>query len=317
MSKKVIFDTDPGVDDTMALLFAELSKDIDLIGITTVVGNTYIEGVTRNALYVKERFNIKAPVHQGAGRPLFIEPEEPPHFVHGDNGLGNIDITPPSITAGAESAAEFIVNTIMANPGEITLIAVGRMTNLALALRLCPDIAIHVKEVIVMGGALGKNGNTGNISPVAEANIGGDPHAADMVFTAPWPVTLVGLDVTMQTRMDEQYMEIIRDEGGSTGQFIYDISRFYMNFHKETTGHQSFFVHDSSAIAYAIQPELFEVQKGALRVVTEGIAAGQTIMAPADKKFPPSPWDNMPVQQACISVDSKGLLELYRQTICQ
>lgn len=316
MAYKVIFDTDPGIDDTMALLFAQHSPEIDLIGITTVLGNTYIEGVTRNALYVKERFNLKAPVYQGAGQPLMLKPKAPPHFVHGDNGLGNIELTEPTIRAEKVSAAEFIVKTIMDNPGEITLIAVGRMTNLALVLRMCPDITSNVKEVIIMGGALGHNGHTGNITPVAEANIGGDPHAADIVFRAPWPLTMVGLDVTKQTRMDQAFMERIRDNGGETGQFIYDISRFYQNFYKEETGSDCFFVHDSSAIAYAIRPELFKVKRGAIRVVTEGIAIGQTIMAPEGEFFPPGEWDDIPHKQACIAVDSEAMLALYEQTIC-
>ena len=317
MVRKVIFDTDPGIDDTMAMLFAECSPEIELVGITTVLGNTYIEGCTRNALYVKQRFGLQAPVYQGAARALFLPPSEPPHFVHGDNGLGNIELIEPVIKAEQGSAAEFIVQTVMDNPGEITLIAVGRLTNLALALRLCPDIATAVKEVIIMGGALGRNGHTGNVTPVAEANIAGDPHAADMVFQAPWPLTMVGLDVTKQTRMDQAFMERIRDNGNEVGQFLYDISRFYQNFYKEETGSDSFFVHDSSAIAYAIKPDLFKTETGALRTVTEGIAIGQTIIAPEGEFFPPSAWDGIPKKQACIQVDSQGLLELFESTICR
>jgi inosine-uridine nucleoside N-ribohydrolase len=204
----------------------------------------------------------------------------------------------------------------MSNPGEITLVAVGRMTNLAIALRINPDIAANVKQVVIMGGALGTNGFTGNVTPCAEANIIGDPHAADIVFQADWPLTMVGLDVTMKTNMKEDFMLRLKNNGGETGEFIYQISRFYDDFHRETLGMDGFAVHDSSAIAFAIDPTLFTVGTGAIRVVTEGIAMGQTILAPADKSFPPSPWDGVPHKQICVDVDSQGLLDLYEKTIC-
>jgi purine nucleosidase len=316
MAQKIIYDTDPGIDDAMALLFAHLSPAIDLVGITTVFGNARIDTTTRNALYLKEKFAISAPVYRGAGRPLLLEPGEPPTFVHGDDGLGNINASEPNILPEKKSAAEFIVDTVMASPGEITLVAVGPFTNVALALRLNPEIADNVKQVVVMGGALGVNSFTGNVTPCAEANIGSDPHAADIVFRAPLPLTMVGLDVTMKTVMSTQYMNELKNTGGEVGEFIYEISRFYDQFHRETVGMDGFAVHDSSAIAYVIDPGLFKVDTGALRAVTEGIAIGQTILSPAGKNFPPGVWDNVPHKQVCIDVESQKLLDLYKHTIC-
>lgn len=316
MSTKIIFDTDPGIDDAMAILFAEKSSAVELIGITTVVGNAFVETCTRNALYLKERFNLNAPVYQGAARPLVVEQGQPPYFVHGDNGFGNVPVPEPTISAEAGSAAQFIVDTVLANPGEITLVAVGRMTNLALALRLCPEITQLVKSVVIMGGALGVNGHSGNVTPVAEANIIGDPHAADIVFRAGWPLTMVGLDVTKETMMDVARMERIRDNAGEAGRFLYDISRFYQSYYHDETQNGSFPVHDASALAYVMAPELFTVQKGPIRAVTEGIAIGQTIMSPEGKRFAPNEWDATPSKQACIGVDAEAVLNLYEQTLC-
>jgi inosine-uridine nucleoside N-ribohydrolase len=308
---KIIFDTDPGIDDAMALLFAHYSPDIDIVGITTVLGNASLDTVTRNALHICERFDISAPVHKGAAAPLLIATDEPPAFVHGDDGLGNINPETPNHRHESASAAQFIVDQVLQHPHEITLVAVGRLTNLALALRLNPEIASLVKEVVIMGGALGTNEHTGNVTPVAEANIYGDPHAADIVLTADWPLTLVGLDVTMTCVMQQAQMRHLRDRAGQAGQFIWDISRHYEDYYHRTRGVKGFPVHDSCAIAYVLAPDLFKVSSGAIRVVTEGISIGQTIMVPGGRLFPPGDWHNVPESRGCVGVDAKALLELY------
>lgn len=201
---KVIFDTDPGIDDAMALLLLARHPDIELLGITTVFGNSGIDTVTRNALFLKDRFGLSAPVARGAGHAIDdVAVPQAAHFVHGENGLGNIAL-PATLqaTPDARPAHQLLIDLIHQQPGEITLIAVGRMTNLALALRAAPDIARLVKQVVVMGGAFGRNGHTGNVTPVAEANIIGDPVAADIAFGASWPVVIVGLDVTKEVTND-------------------------------------------------------------------------------------------------------------------
>ena len=159
--RKVLFDTDPGVDDAMALLFLDAAPQLELAGITTAVGNHSVETTTRNALYICQRFGIDTPVHRGAGAALVVEPDEHPTFVHGDDGLGNIHVPTPPLSDAGENAARFMVERILAEPGELTIVAVGRLTNLALALQLEPRIADLVAEVIIMGGALGSNQHTG------------------------------------------------------------------------------------------------------------------------------------------------------------
>jgi inosine-uridine nucleoside N-ribohydrolase len=312
MKNKVIFDTDPGIDDAMAILFAHASGKIDLLGITTVFGNASIENATRKALYLKQRFAIATTVCVGADTPLVVPAGEPTTFVHGQNGLGDIDLpdTLP-LKADPRSACDFIIETVRNNPNEVTLLAVGRLANLALAIQKAPDIADLVKAVVVMGGAFGHNGHTGNVSPYAEANIIGDPHAADLVFTQNWPVTVVGLDVTQQSIMSNAYVQILKDKSEIYGDFIYQISRFYSDFHQQSLGLDGFYVHDSSAVAYVLAPELFKVQQGPIRVVCEGPAMGMTLCKTLEKAFPVDGWQDNPRQQVCTDIDSQGLLDLY------
>ena len=313
---KVIFDTDPGIDDAMALLFLHRHPEIDLIGVTTVFGNAPIELTTRNALYLKQEWNIAAPVARGAG--LTYDPARPeghwPTFIHGENGLGDIDI-PEAMEAQADCrpAWQFIIDTVRAQPGEVTLIAVGRMTNLALALKADPDFAALVKEVIVMGGAFDLNGN---VSPAAEANIHGDPEAADLVFTAPWRVTVVGLDVTMKTVMTSAYLAEMAAVGGPSVQLLSDISQFYIEFYKHRVG-DGMVIHDSCACVYLVAPHLFETRSGPIRVVCGGIADGQTIQKPDGKVFPPGHWDGHPSQLVCTGVDGDRVLEVIRAAIVE
>lgn len=312
---KVIFDTDPGIDDAMALLFLHASTEVKLLGITTTFGNGTIETTTRNALYLAERFGIDAPVARGAGAPLVGVAAEPPDFVHGGNGLGDVAL-PETLSRETDPrpAHRLIIDLVRAHPGEIEIVAVGRMTNLALALREAPDIVPLVRQVVIMGGAFGINGVLGNVSPAAEANIWGDPLAADEVTGAAWPLVMVGLDVTQQTRMPTPYLRALSNEAGEAGQFIWEISRFYEAFHL-AGGVDSIYVHDSSAVAYLLKPELFETRRGAIRVVSEGLAFGQTIQAPAAQTYPPNAWDGRPAHLICTAVDSEGLRRLYRATL--
>lgn len=314
--KKVIFDTDIGIDDAMALLFLHYARDVDLKAIVTGFGNASIDDTTRNALYVRDRFNIAAPVYRGAaesiGSSLF---DSYPDFVHGKNGLGDVDIPHVRATHESTEGAQAIVDIATANPGDISLVAVGRLSNVANALKLCPELPQLLRELIVMGGAFGFNGHRGNVSPVAEANIAGDPEAADIVFQSGIPTTIVGLDVTAQTTMDDDFFERLRNEAGDAGQFIFDISRHYLAFHEERTGRHVCSVHDSSAVAYLLAPELFTTRDAGVRVVSTGPAMGQTIWSDPNVSYQTGTWGELPRCKICTDVNSRGLLTLYRETL--
>jgi purine nucleosidase len=312
---KVIFDTDPGIDDAMALLLLARHPRIELVGIASSFGNGTIDVTTRNALYLKQRFGLAAPVARGAAGPLTGTASEPPLIVHGDNSLGNIALGEITAPLDPRPAHRMIIDLVRASPGEITIIAVGRLTNLALALREAPEIATLAARVVVMGGAFGRNGHTGNATPVAEANIFGDPGAADIVFGAEWPVSIVPLDVTQETIMSNAYLEDLARIAGEDGRFVREVSAFYQAFFKTHLGIDGFAVHDSSAVAYALHPEFYRTETGPIRVVTEGIAFGQTIIKPDGKSFPPGDWDNRPSQTIATSVNAPAVLDFYRRTL--
>lgn len=314
MRKKILFDTDPGVDDAAALLFLQKHPDIELVGITTVFGNSDIDRVTRNALYLKECFGVTAPVARGAAAPLVRERGPAPVMVHGENGLGDVAIPDMEGTTDPRPAWRFIVDTLRANPGEITIVAVGRMTNLALALAEAPDVVDLVHEVVIMGGAFAMSGHNGNVTPVAEANIIGDPHAADIVFGARWPVVAVGLDVTRQVLVTPQDLELLAHKGGEAGRLLADISDCYMRFYNRF-GAGGFYLHDASAAVLAIDRSLFDMRLGPVRVVTDGIAAGQTIQRDNSLPYPPNAWDDAPDQAVCVAVDADRVKALVMDTL--
>jgi inosine-uridine nucleoside N-ribohydrolase len=314
--KKVIFDTDPGIDDAMALLFLKKAADVEIAGITTSFGNGAIETTTHNALFLAELFGIDAPVAKGAAMGLTGEPDEPAAHVHGEDALGDLSRPfEPTKVAHDLPADAFIVEMAHRHPHQISIVAVARMTNLALALRRDPTIAKLIKEVIVMGGAFGFHGHAGNVGPVTEANVGGDPLAADEVFGAAWPVTIVGLDVTEQTIMPPKMVERLGKQGGPEGKFIRDISRFYLDFHRRFEAMSGMFTHDPSAVAYLLDPSIFVTRRGPVRVVLDGIAAGQTIQSPSTRRITPPAWQGRPSQTVCIGVDSARVLDLYFETV--
>jgi len=316
----VIFDTDPGIDDAMALYLLARHPAVDLRAVTTVFGNASVDTTTRNALGLVSFYGRDIPVAVGAAGPLRapVDREFPAH-VHGDDGLGGMyaRLPAPSPAEAAipdpRPAHELICEMVNERPGELTLLAVGPMTNLALALRHDPSITHKVKQVVVMGGAFGTHGHGGNVTPVAEANIINDPEAADIVFTAAWPVVLVGLDVTQEVVMKQAYLDALRGKGAGVGDFLWEATRHYQDFYHERDGIGGIYSHDTSAIAYLIQPELFTLRAGPVRVVTEGIARGQTIQDFRGADGAQTPWSACPPQQVCIAVDETGVLDLFAQ----
>jgi inosine-uridine nucleoside N-ribohydrolase len=316
---KVIYDTDPGVDDAMALYFALAHRDIDVVGITTTFGNVYVEQAATNALYLTAIANRNIPVTQGVRAPLFKAPGTPPDFIHGADGLGNLKSRMPAKGAlDPRSSAHFIVDMAHQFPGEITLVAVGPLGNLATALKLEPALPKLVREVIIMGGTVLE---PGNVSPVAEANIWNDPHAADLVFTAGWKLVMVGLDVTHRVvtelalfkKFAAHHQHIATDTLHHAVEFY---SEFYTSQHKHLAFTPGCYAHDLLAFVYLVQPELFTVESGCVRVATGGLAVGQTMMNRRHTPYPQAGWEpHMPTTQVCMQVDAPACVALIDKTM--
>ena len=299
----VIFDTDPGIDDAMALFYLAALPQAEMLGVTTVCGNASIEHCTRNALYLKERFGLAAPVYKGAGKPLLGGRNDSyPDFVHGRNGLGEVAVKVDAARCEAAAADDFIVEAAKAHSGELVIIAVGRLTNLAKAFAKAPRLKDELRALVVMGGAYKTKGN---VTPYAEANIFGDPEAAEAVFRSGAPLTMVGLDVTFATMMDDAYLDSLCGQLGETGSFLRKIAEFYMGHHKNNLQLSSFPVHDSSAIAYFDQPQLFTVERGSLSCQLNGEERGRTLFTP-DPQGP---------HQVCATVQSAALLARYAEAM--
>jgi inosine-uridine nucleoside N-ribohydrolase len=317
---KVIYDTDPGVDDAMALYYALAHPAIELVGITTTFGNVQVQQATANALYLLEltgRAGIA--VTQGAAQPLVRPAGTPPVHIHGADGLGNLT-TRQAVRQQAEprSSAQFMVDMVRAHPGEITLVPVGPLGNLALALQIEPQLPRMVKQVVLMGGAAVE---PGNVSPVAEANIWNDPHAADAVFNAGWPLTMVGLDVTHQVIVPLQMIEAIAAHHchPATDVLLHAVD-FYANFYSNLYPHvaqvRGCFGHDVLAFIALTRPELFGTQTGRLRVATEGIGQGQTMFDRRGITWGQPGWEpTRPQVQVCMQVDAAAALADFEKTL--
>jgi inosine-uridine nucleoside N-ribohydrolase len=310
----MIFDTDPGVDDAMALLLARASPEVDLLGVTTVFGNNDVSQTTRNALRVLEASGrVEAvPVVAGAGAPLVRPKRAHVSFIHGVDGLGGEtpDVEERRPTPWPGGAAGFIVDTVRAHPGEVTLVAVGPLTNLALALALEPRLPSLVKRVVIMGGAVDVPGNA---TPVGEANIVSDPEAAARVLGAGWqqPVVMVGLDVTLKTQMSAEYLRELAATGTPAAAFVGRITPVYYRFYTEMVGLPGMPNHDPSALAYVLDPSLFRTERVRLHVETLGRCAGQTV---PDRRRR-NPWADLPEVEVCLGVDSVRLLRLFRERV--
>lgn len=300
--KKIILDTDPGIDDAIAICYALNHPQLDVLALTTIYGNVATDLATENALRMCELNKRTVPVATGASNPLVIAPNPVADFVHGANGFGEISLPTPTLTAESQSAAELIVELVNTHPGEVTLVAVGPLTNLALALALAPDIANKVQEVVVMGGAFHCDGN---VTQAAEANIWNDPHAAQQVFSANWPLTVHGLDVTYQIIFSPEYVDQLAATSADVGGFLQQAARFYSEFYKAEYSFNGCCPHDQLALSFVTTPELFTLEQGDLKVVTDGEAIGKTTIKKA----------TIGNNSIGITVDQEALLKDYAQVL--
>ena len=253
MAEKVIFDTDPGIDDALALLLLAASPEVDLRAITVTHGNTSQDKCLRNALQLVELAKIAdVPVFRGASEPLVKElsvAEE----THGDGGLGYAALSQSKVEPGPALAHDVIIDEVEKNPHEVTLLCVGPMTNIALALLKRPSIAGKVKRIISMGGAIHYPGNA---TPQSEYNVYCDPEAFDIVVRAGIDFTLVPLDVTYQCIFTTEHLARINQARDEIKKFIADSTRFYMEFHASHQDIHGCAINDPLAAALLINPSL-------------------------------------------------------------
>lgn len=277
-TRKLLIDTDPGIDDAMAIFYALASPEFNVVGLTTIFGNAHTSVCTRNALSLLEiagRSDI--PVAAGAVRPLAMDFRGPVAFVHGDDGQGNVKLPMPAASAIDLDAAHFIVRTVMASPGEITLVPLGPLTNIALAMLIEPHLTSNLAGIVLMGGNAFCGGNA---SPAAEANIINDPEAADIVFGAQCPIAMAGLDVTEHIVMTSAQLAQIALVDNPRAQHLARIIPFYRDFYSQRLGLDGICVHDSTTISYLLAPELFQTASHPVKVdCGHSVGRGKTFPA--------------------------------------
>jgi purine nucleosidase len=273
MSTTIILDCDPGIDDALAIAFAAGSPEIELAGLTTVAGNVELAKTTANALAVASFVGLgSVPVTAGCGTPL-LRPALHAGHVHGESGLGGAVLPAPVRTAEAGHAIDFIISSAAAAPGEITLVATGPLTNIALALRREPALASWVGDFVIMGGSASR----GNMTPAAEFNIWADPEAAAIVFGAQWPngVRMIGLDVTLLARATAAVQDRMRTLGQLGSTLLLPALAQYRDS-ADSVGEPP--VHDVCAIVSIADPSVFTYTPALVQVETHGaLTAGMTV----------------------------------------
>ena len=313
--RKIIIDTDPGIDDAMAIFYALASPELDVVGLTSIFGNATTAVCTTNALKLLEiadRAHI--PVAKGAEGPLAMPYRGPVPFVHGDDGQGDVFLPPPSAGPQEIDAAHFIIRSVMGSPGEIILVTLGPLTNVAIAMLIEPTLTTRLAGIVLMGGSAFRGGNA---SPAAEANILNDPEAADIVFGADCPIVMAGLDVTEQIIMSSADMAEFASFGNARAQHLSAILPFYEAFYRGRDGIDGIFVHDSTTISYLLAPQLFTWVEQSVRVdCGHSFCRGKTQTA-ARHSDHETAWAARRPVRILTGVDSRAVVELELERLRQ
>jgi inosine-uridine nucleoside N-ribohydrolase len=281
--KKVWIDTDPGIDDTLAIaMLFEADDQIAVMGVSSVFGNAGVEQTTKNLKLILEKADKNdVTIAKGAHQPLVVPLDTSP-YVHGDNGMGNMLLPEPEIKETSMRAPQAMIDVVLANPGEITLLLIGPLTNAAIAVILEPAVANAVKEVVIMGGAVYC---PGNITPAAEANFFHDPHAAQIVMNAGWKITLAPLDVNNQALVPQALLDKIVHANKKLTPFLAGGLPHYQRFLKSIGMYGQADFPDALAAGYLLAPEIFSIKEIPLYIETEGACMGQSLPVPTEKWY--------------------------------
>lgn len=308
MAVRIILDVDTGIDDALAILLAAWHPGIALDAVTTVYGNIDVDQATRNTLDLLDLAGRSdVPVARGASRALTRPYLRKAAHIHGENGIGEAVLPISPRDAVPEAASDLIIRLARENPGAITLVPVGPMTNVALALMREPRLAQWLDRIVLMGGSLHHPGVPGIPSPMADANFFNDPEAARIIFQSGARVTMVGMDVTMETLFTGAQMDALAARGDPATRAAMQASRFYLSAYKaqypDITGCA---LHDPLAVAVAADPSLVTTEALACDVECVGeITRGQVI---ADRRRTGRTVPNVDV---CVGVDVPRFLELF------
>lgn len=267
IKRPIIIDTDPGIDDAVAIAIALNSEELDVKLISTVAGNVDVEKTTNNALKLVTFLEKDTPVAKGANRPLLKELETASD-IHGESGMDGYDFPNPQRKELTIHAVEAMKECILKSPQKITLVPIAALTNIALLFTMYPEVKENIAEIVMMGGTLSR----GNTNSIAEFNIYVDPHAAQMVFQSGLPITMVGLDVTNTAVLTSVENDMIRTYG-KVGEMFYGLFQYYRGGSLKI----GLPMHDVCAIAYLLEPEMFKTELTYAEVQLEGPAAGAMI----------------------------------------
>ncbi len=324
MPEKIIMDVDTGIDDALALLLALQSPELDVIACTCVAGNVTVEQTTRNTLAVLETAGRpEIPVARGAARPLVRRLTTATYF-HGPQGLAQVTLPDPTAKPIETSAPRYLVEMANRFPGELTLVAVGPLTNLAVALLLDPTFGRKLKRLVIMGGAVRSRGN---ITPVAEANFYNDPEAAQAVMHSGANITLVGLDVTHQAVVrwrDIAHLDEHHDSLSPSSGLALELLRYYSQVYGPEAGAH---LHDPLAVGVVIRPEVVKTSRMQVEIETDGkFTRGQSVgydHIAVDMIENKGDYDNVAGireehpsnAEVCMELDVTGFVELFRQRL--
>lgn len=254
--RKIILDCDPGHDDAVAIMMAAKHPKIDLLGVTIVAGNQTLEKTTRNGLNVCQHLDLDVPVYKGCGVPMVRARQIIADDIHGETGLDGPVFEPLTKKEEEKHAVQYIIDTLMASDGDITLVPTGPLTNIGMAMRMEPQIVGKIKEIVLMGGAY----QLGNVTPAAEFNILADGEAAYVVFTSGVPIVMMGLDLTRQALCYPNIVDRMEKIGTKAAHLFADLMRFFGQQQKKVFGWEGGPLHDPTCIAYLIDPSCIEVK---------------------------------------------------------